>query len=828
MAQEEAVLQCVALLRAGVACDRLAALLCLTAMAERCLGELVLMCGGQVPFLLRDLLDTPELLGVMGATWVKVAKVLVGSVLGLNMRNLAWHGFLNPEETQAGPVCALLLLLAECGRVLEEQGGNEAVPRKPSMCLSLKEGVGVEVEEGEVWPSRAVVEEVVETSGLVPLVMKPVWRRALDHLLEGRHWVGLVLLLPQLECSLRCLFAWANEVPSRVLTAQHTALYTTLDHALAAHVTGGGAGGAEGGGGGGVQIEERREESGMIEGTRKDAPDDNYKRRGKREDELKPEQETKDWYQPSPPSPITTTAATTITKEEGNRDGEYNKEEEHKGDEYNKVLPILGREITEALFDFLNFSQGPRVRDRVSHGEADPGSVSPSAAIFALHLSLLILTRKNENHDNVIPRDSSGKCSGRNCCTNPEIAFESSNKGMETIKPPILPHPPLLSSTRLSQETENALQVLRKWISGYRSHYHPTSLLHAALLSSTSLLAGWKEWKRVERSEIDYVEWEKQVEVLVEEMDRLYERVEEEKGKSNVELEVGDRKGNKGRTDKEVDSENGVEKKGNEGSERTENKEENIYEREGKKTKEMTEYDEQIENGKERTDEVEKTEVQRTKKENTVIKLGVKRSLQEAKEERTEETERTHKQSEEEKTIKPKIRENLSYPSLSRTHTILPLTKTTELIAKIHNITFQVLHRPKSELEVVSVLRRITTNINASLRNTQDSLSFKHTQFREKKMRSRRRETYKRQLNAVPVVVWTCYLSLQAVYMVLLSLHDVPEMRRDSLSSLMRVLKGILKAMENLASQTDPQMNRWDEAVCLSRENVGFVLKHFG
>ncbi|KAK8385359.1 hypothetical protein O3P69_012294 [Scylla paramamosain] len=338
MAQEEAVLQC--------------------------LGELVLMCGGQVPFLLRDLLDTPELLGVMGATWVKVAKVLVGSVLGLNMRNLAWHGFLNPEETQAGPVCALLLLLAECGRVLEEQGGNEAVPRKPSMCLSLKEGVGVEVEEGEVWPSRAVVEEVVETSGLVPLVMKPVWRRALDHLLEGRHWVGLALLLPQLECSLRCLFAWANEVPSRVLTAQHTALYTTLDHALAAHVTGGGAGGAE------------------------------------------------------------------------------------------------GREITEALFDLLNFSQGPRVRDR----------------------------------------------------------------------------------------------VLRKWISGYRSHYHPTSLLHAALLSSTSLLAGWKEWKRVERSEIDYVEWEKQVEVLVEEMDRLYERVEEEKGKSNVELEVGDRKGNKGRTDKEVDT----------------------------------------------------------------------------------------------------------------------------------------------------------------------------------------------------------------------------------------------------------------------------------
>ncbi|KAK8385326.1 hypothetical protein O3P69_012268 [Scylla paramamosain] len=122
--------------------------------------------------------------------------------------------------------------------------------------------------------------------------MKPVWRRALDHLLEGRHWVGLALLLAQLECSLCFLFAWANEVPSLVFTAQHTALYTTLHHALAACVTEGGRRGVEGGGGGGggVQIEKRREENGMIE----------------------------------------------------------------------------GREITEALFDLLNFSQGPRVRDSES------------------------------------------------------------------------------------------------------------------------------------------------------------------------------------------------------------------------------------------------------------------------------------------------------------------------------------------------------------------------------------------------------------------------------------------------------------------------------
>ncbi|MPC17149.1 Endoplasmic reticulum membrane-associated RNA degradation protein [Portunus trituberculatus] len=509
------------------------------------------------------------------------------------------------------------------------------------------------------------------------------------------------------------------------------------------------------------------------------------------------------------------------------REGE-NKKEDNSDGEYNKVLPILGREITEALFDLLNFSQGPRVRDRVSHGEADPGSVSPSAAIFALHLSLLILSCESENHDNAIPRHTRGYCIGKNCCNNLDTTFKSSNKDEETIKHPILPHPPLLPSSRLSQETENALQVLREWISGYRSHYHPTALLHASLLSSTSLLSGWMEWKRVERSEMDYVEWERQVEVLVEEMDRLYERVEEGKGKSNVELEVSARKGDKERSDKEVDTENAVEVKRSEGNERMEDKEKNVCERREKKTREVAEYDVETENGKERTREVENKD-QRRMKENTMINRGMKENLHKTTEERNEETKRTQKQKEEkEMTIRPKIKANLSYPSLSRTHTFLPLTKTSEFMAKIHNITFQVLHRPKSELEVISILRRITTNINTSLKNTQDSLSFKHTQFREKKMRSRRRETYKRQLNSVPVLVWTCYLSLQAVYMVLLSLHDVPEMRRDSFFSLMRVLKGMLKAMENLASQTDPQMNRWDEAVCLSRENVGFIWKHFG
>ncbi|KAB1275522.1 Endoplasmic reticulum membrane-associated RNA degradation protein [Camelus dromedarius] len=48
-----------------------------------------------------------------------------------------------------------------------------------------------------------------------------------------------ILLLTQLEAGLRKVFATVNACPSRLLTAESTALYTTFDEILAKHLNDG-------------------------------------------------------------------------------------------------------------------------------------------------------------------------------------------------------------------------------------------------------------------------------------------------------------------------------------------------------------------------------------------------------------------------------------------------------------------------------------------------------------------------------------------------------------------------------------------------------------
>lgn len=56
-----------------------------------------------------------------------------------------------------------------------------------------------------------------------------IWEKALSFYEEKKYGFAMILLLPQLEHSLRMAFAWANQCPGRVLTAESTTLYTTFD-----------------------------------------------------------------------------------------------------------------------------------------------------------------------------------------------------------------------------------------------------------------------------------------------------------------------------------------------------------------------------------------------------------------------------------------------------------------------------------------------------------------------------------------------------------------------------------------------------------------------
>ena len=77
-------------------------MLLVSSTLERILGDIYMVCSKavQCPSLLRDLLQTPELKDVLGERFMFCLQVYIGPPSGLNLRNLAWHGFLSHGELQ--------------------------------------------------------------------------------------------------------------------------------------------------------------------------------------------------------------------------------------------------------------------------------------------------------------------------------------------------------------------------------------------------------------------------------------------------------------------------------------------------------------------------------------------------------------------------------------------------------------------------------------------------------------------------------------------------------------------------------------------------------
>ena len=54
---------------------------------------------------------------------IDLCVILFGSVLGLNLRNIAWHGFLSPAEVKSSFVATIIFILAECGQEIQCTSG---------------------------------------------------------------------------------------------------------------------------------------------------------------------------------------------------------------------------------------------------------------------------------------------------------------------------------------------------------------------------------------------------------------------------------------------------------------------------------------------------------------------------------------------------------------------------------------------------------------------------------------------------------------------------------------------------------------------------------
>ncbi|KAG0418165.1 hypothetical protein HPB47_005082, partial [Ixodes persulcatus] len=100
--------ECLCRLQSPDECSAVLCVLKVTAILERCLGDVLFSRHVPVPFLLKDILTQPELSAVFGTELMLVLQIVMGSPRSLNLRNVVWHGFVTPREVDRRFVNELL------------------------------------------------------------------------------------------------------------------------------------------------------------------------------------------------------------------------------------------------------------------------------------------------------------------------------------------------------------------------------------------------------------------------------------------------------------------------------------------------------------------------------------------------------------------------------------------------------------------------------------------------------------------------------------------------------------------------------------------------
>ena len=202
------------------------ALLIISSILERALGNIVLLRSTQCPFLLRDLLMMSELEDILSREVVKLLQTLMGPPVSLNLRNIVWHGFTRPGELHIQYVYVMLCVTISIGKLLEDQQINE-IPQRGMLQIN----VPTVFSDIDLSQSCDAMQLFAHSAFVAPSVVE-FWHLSLELYSSCQYGECVVVLLPQLELALRRVFVAVNGCSDRILTAENSVLYTTLDEIL--------------------------------------------------------------------------------------------------------------------------------------------------------------------------------------------------------------------------------------------------------------------------------------------------------------------------------------------------------------------------------------------------------------------------------------------------------------------------------------------------------------------------------------------------------------------------------------------------------------------
>ncbi|XP_021918733.1 endoplasmic reticulum membrane-associated RNA degradation protein-like [Zootermopsis nevadensis] len=289
-------------------------ILLLTSILERSLGNVFLLKGHNVPFLFKDLLSTKELASILGTFPTVFIQVLLGTPVALNLRNITWHGFPCPHEIKPELGAVFFLVIASIGEILATKHFTvNSLPCRPQVSTLIYHSNLLEGCFPDLLTYKTEIRNILLNSHHIAHSHLLYWEAILEHYFKSRYDKCLLLLLPQIEQVLRSIFCWANGCPERVLTAESTSFYTTLDEILAENIN-----------------------------------------------DMK----------------------------------------------INKVRAVLGDCLIEMLQDIFVHQKGPRIRDKISHGECDLCDVTQTLTNHIICATLALIIKAREEETNV--EDSSG------------------------------------------------------------------------------------------------------------------------------------------------------------------------------------------------------------------------------------------------------------------------------------------------------------------------------------------------------------------------------------------------------------------------------------
>jgi hypothetical protein len=234
--------------------DSILALMILVSALERALGDYLAIVGGArvvVPRKLRQLIDLPTVSNALGAVCAIALKTLVGPLQAINLRNLLFHGFMRVDEYDPD-YTSLLLVIALSMHTVVSVLQNVSHGRRPLTrfdqwdALLLEEMPTTQQQQTvTILPpnlffidpdNRRAIETLLANNYFVVPGHLEHWLEALALACNGQYWQSLMLLLPQMEHSLRRIYVSVNECSSSLWSAESDVLYSTLDVLLASHM----------------------------------------------------------------------------------------------------------------------------------------------------------------------------------------------------------------------------------------------------------------------------------------------------------------------------------------------------------------------------------------------------------------------------------------------------------------------------------------------------------------------------------------------------------------------------------------------------------------